>query len=364
MLCGCLLGILGGRLLVQPAFSKARLEGYAAIMGEEIAGHVAGYGAGGERDVSADMMELTLRIVTRSLFGQTTSSSDVAVVRHAMHVLQNGLISLPLPIPDWASPTRRRMQKAMAGMNQIIDSMIETRRSEGIEGRTDLLSVLLGAVDDEGDGKGMSTEEIKAQLVTLFLAGHETTSNALTWSLYLLGDNPEVAEKLHVEVDEVLGGRAGITEAPSYADYARLPYTRQALKEAMRLFPPLYVMARMAAEDVRVGPWCIPKGSEVVLWTYHVQRDPSLFERPWEFRPERFSPEMEATIPKGAYFPFGAGPRACIGTQFALIEGTLALAALTASYRFSLPAGHDVQLAPRLTLSPKGGLSMMVEPRR
>ena len=301
---------------------------------------------------------MTLRIVARTLFGHATTSREIKTISQAMAALQSSLVTANLPLPNWASPTRYRLQKHLKKLNAIVFSMIERRRREGIEERSDLLSSLLGAVDEEGDGKGLTSEEIRSQLLTLFLAGHETTSNALTWTLYLLSSAPDAERELQAEADTVLGDDHG-----QYHHYEKLTTTRKVLKESLRLFPPVYVMARMATEDVRLGEWYVPKGSEVVLWIYHVQRDPSIFRKPWEFRPERFSKEAEATLPRGAYFPFGAGSRACIGSQFAMLEATLALATLSRRYRFRTPSDHSVELAPRVTLAPKGGLPMLIEER-
>lgn len=344
------------RRLIQPAFSKKRLEGYAVAMAAESEAEAARWREGETRDLSVDMMELTLRIVCRTLFGHD-ARGDAESVRRSMQAFQDSLIGLSLPVPDWASPSKHRLRRATAALDAIIYRMIEERRAGG-EPSDDLLSMLLAAKDDEGDGRGLSEREVRDQLVTLFLAGHETTANALTWTFYLLAEHPEVEARLHAELDAVLGGRT-----PTYADLAALPYTAQVFDEAMRLYPPVYMTARKAREDVDIGGWLVPEGSEVVLWTWHTHRDPRFWDEPWAFRPERFDKVAVAARPKLAYAPFGAGPRACIGKVFAQIEGQLALATLASRWRPRLPQGYVAELHPRITLSPAGGLPVRLERR-
>ncbi len=347
------------RRMVQPAFARARMEGYAAAMVDEAARTTAQWRDGEERDLSTDMMALTLRVVGRTLFGHD-ASGDVGDVAGAMTAFQDSL-SVPDFLPKWVpSPWRRRLDRAVATLDRIIHGMIERRRAEGLGagGRSDLLQMLVDARDDEGDGQGLSLREMRDQLVTLFLAGHETTSHALTWTLYLLSQNPSAESALHAELDGVLGGRL-----PTLADLDALPYTEQVIKESMRLYPPVYMVARQAAEDTEIGGHAVPKGSEVVLWIYMTHRDPRWFADHAAFRPERFSPEGEAALPKLAWLPFGAGPRACIGRSFAMVEARLLLAVLMQRHRLSLVPGHPVEVQPRVTLVPKHGMRMIVRQR-
>lgn len=341
------------RRLVQPAFARRRLEGYADAMVEESAHEADRWRDGETLDVSRAMMEMTLRIVCRTLFGHDSTGDSDAVWR-AMDALQGSLVGLRFPIPSWMSPTEWRLRRANEVLDSIIYGLIDAR-SPGRD-HDDLLQRLVDARDD--DGSTLGRREIRDQLVTLFLAGHETTSNALSWTFHLLGQNPDVEAKLHAELDQVLEGRA-----PTYADLERLPYTSQVFDEAMRLYPPVYVMARKACEDVTIGDWSLPAGSEVVMWLWHTHRDPRWFPEPWEFRPERFTKEAIAARPRLAYLPFGAGPRACIGKVFAQIEGQLALAAIASRARLEPTPGHTVELQPRITLSPAGGLPMIVRKR-
>lgn len=346
------------RRMVQPAFAHARLAGYASIMGEEARRTLAGWRDGEVREMSGEMMELTLRVVSRTLFGHDVTPGHIADVGHAMKLFQDVLVRQD-PFPAWVpTPRRRRFAASLAALDGMTYGIIAARRASPARGHTDLLQMLVDAVDEEGDGGHLSEKELRDQLVTLFLAGHETTSHALTWTLYLLSQNPEAERALHAELDAVLAGRD-----PGYDDLARLPYTGQVVEESMRLFPPVYSLARKAREDTEIGGFPVPAGSEVILWLYMTQRDPRWFPEPGAFRPERFAPEEEAKRPKLAYLPFGSGPRACIGKVFAMVEARLLLATLAQRYRFELVRGHRVAVKPRITLVPKHGMKMIVRGR-
>ncbi|MBX3276111.1 MAG: cytochrome P450 [Sandaracinaceae bacterium] len=342
------------RRLVQPAFSKQRLEGYAAQMVAEADAEARRVRAGEPLDVSRAMMEMTLRIVCRTLFGYD-SSGDAEPVRRSLAALQSSLtgVALALPLPSFLSPQARRMKRARAELDRIIYGLIDARRPR--EPHDDLLQRLVDAVDE--DGSTLTREEVRDQLVTLFLAGHETTSNALTWTLHLLAEHPEEEARLFAELDEVLGGRL-----PTAADLPRLVYTDRVFTEAMRLYPPVYVVSRRAREDVQIGGWSIPRGSELALWIWHAHRDPRFWDEPWAFRPDRFAPGADAGRPRLAYAPFGAGARACIGKVFAQMEGVLSLATLSSRWRLRSTGAH-VELSPRVTLSPRGGLRLVPERR-
>lgn len=347
------------RRMVNPAFSSKRLAGYAQAMGAEVERALAGWYPGQVRDMSREMMDLTLRVVCRTLFNHEVkgSTDDIA---EAMDAFRN-FMGRPGVIPDWLPlPGQRATERAIVVLDAIIHEMIRARRA----GETpapeppDLLQMLVAAVDEEGDGGTLSATEIRDQLVTLFLAGHETTSHALTWTLYLLSQNPQAEAKLHAELDRVLGGRP-----PTYADLDALPYTRWCFEESMRLYPPAYTLARRAARDTQIGGYAVPAGSEVILWTYMTHHDPRWYPEPESFRPERFSPEEVARRPKLAYLPFGSGARACIGKLFAMVEGQLLLAAMCQRFRFELAPGFEVAMHPRVTLSPKNGMRMSLARR-
>jgi cytochrome P450 len=217
--------------------------------------------------------------------------------------------------------------------------------------------MLLNSVDETG--QGMTDKQIRDEIVTLFLAGHETTANALSWTWYLLAQHPTVAQKLYDEIDSVLRGKA-----PTLADLKHLPYTEQVLQESMRLYPPVWNMSRQALTDVEIGGYIIPKGSEVNLNTYAMHHDPRWWEEPEHFIPERFSSEREKQTPRMAYLPFSSGPRVCLGNHFAMMEARLILATLAGHYRLTVPDGYQLEMEPLIALRPRGGLHMTVQERQ
>ena len=331
------------RKLMQPAFHRKTIATYA----EHITAHAdrVDWPDGGQIDVDSEMMSLTLKIVCKTLFDHDVET-DTDEVAAAMEALRMGV--QPELLPAWVpTPRRRRMGRAMAGLDRIIDELVARRKQEGL--RSDLLSLLL---DVEG---GMSHQQLRDELVTLFLAGHETTSHAMTWTWYLLSQHPEVEERLHAEVDRVLGGRA-----PTVADLPDLPWTDAVIHESMRIYPPVYAVARVASEPVEVGGWQLEAGAQVLCWIYHCHHNPKVFEEPEAFRPERF---QAPTFPKHAYIPFGSGARMCIGAGFAALELRLLLANLSQRYTMSLVNGHRVSLHPRVTLSPRNGMPMIARYR-
>ena len=353
------------RRMVQPAFAPARMAEYARVMVEEsLRTADAWSAAAGPREIGQEMMTLTLRIVSAALFGHDVPNADIEVVARAMHAFQRSL-STPDFLPSWLpNPPRRRLERSLAALDDIIHRLIEQRMAQlqseqaastpATPTRTDLLELLVTAVDVEGRGGKLTIKEVRDQLVTLFLAGHETTSHAMTWTFACLAQSPEAERALHAELDAVLGQRA-----PTLADLERLPYTEQVVSEAMRLYPPVYAIARRAREDTEVGGFRVPKGSEVMIWVYLTHRDPRFFPDPEAFRPERFEKERAAALPKLAYLPFGAGPRACIGRTFAMMEARLILATLAQRHRLVLGRGQSLAAVPRITLTPKRGMRMV-----
>jgi cytochrome P450 len=347
------------RRMIQPAFSQARLAGYAAAMSSEAVNAAASLADERGEDVDVDrlMMELTLRVVSRALFSHDAGGATTEIVSQAMTAFQTRANSVGFAFPWLPTPSRDRAARALETLDKMVYDLIASRRASKAAppDPPDLLHMLVTAIDEEGDRAGLSEKEVRDELVTMFLAGHETTSNALTWALYFLSQNPEAWNALAREVDGVLEGRA-----PTLADLERLPYTEQVVKEAMRLRPPVFMMARRAREDTTIGGYPIPRGSEIVLWLYHTHHDARWYPEPEAFRPERFAPAEEAKLPKLAFVPFGAGPRACIGKMFAMIEARLILAAFVQKVRFELPAGTVLEASPKITLSPKDGLKMRV----
>jgi len=344
------------RRMVNPAFTRKRLAGYALSMSDEAVNGAARWADGQVRDMSREMMDLTLRVVTRTLFGHDVSHQTHQVAE-AMEAFRNALGVHNL-FPKWIPmPQRSRTERGLATVNRIIFEMIERRRS-GVQPRAeppDLLQLLLDAVDEEGDGGTLSAAEIRDQLITLFVAGHETTSHALTWTLYLLSQYPGAEARLHEELDEVLAGRV-----PTFEDLDRLPYTAQIFDEAMRLYPPAYSLARRAERDTQIGDYAVPTGSEVVIWIYMTHHDPRWYPDPERFDPSRFAPELVVKRPKLSFLPFGRGARACVGKAFALMEGRLILATLAQRFRFELAQDQRVAMSPRVTLAPKHGMRMVL----
>ncbi len=350
------------RRMIQPAFHHERIAGYGEVMVEHAERLAHRWQDGETRDVSLEMSRLTLSIVGRTLFDADVESEadEIGEALTTAVTLFGRTVTLPyfhildrLPLPS-----NRRFEKAKARIDATIARMIAERRRSPA-GRSDLLSLLIAASDPEGDGGKMTDAQVRDEAVTIFLAGHETTANALNWTWYLLSRNPEVEEKLHGELDAVLGGCA-----PGVADLPKLAYTEMVLAESMRLFPPAWIIGRRALGDYEVGGYDVPKRSIVVASQWVTHRDPRYFPVPERFDPERFRPEAKAARPKFSYFPFGGGPRVCIGEGFAWMEGVLLLATLARRWRLRLEPGQAIAPAPSITLRPKHGLRMTLGRRR
>ena len=349
------------RRMMQPAFHHQRIKGYGEVMVEHAARLSGRWKDGETRDVAREMTRLTLAIVGRTLFDSDVESEAEEIGGALTTALSLFASTLTLPFMGLLDrlPTRsnRRFERAKARIDATIYRMIEERRRSPGD-RTDLLSLLLVAADTEGDGGGMSDTEVRDEAITLFLAGHETTANALTWTWYLLSQNPEAEARLHAEVDAVLAG-----SPPGAEDLPRLRYTEMVLAESMRLFPPAWIVGRRALEPYEVGGFTVPKDSIVVASQWVTHRDPRHFPDPERFDPERWRPEAREARPKFSYFPFGGGPRVCIGESFAWMEGILLLATLAKGWRLRLAPGHPVVPSPSITLRPKHGMQMTLERR-
>ena len=346
------------RRLSQPAFSKQNLSGYDRHITEEASLIAATWVDGGEVDMSEEMMTLTLRIVARALLGADMTGSVTAVaeaLEAALALWQKGFNPFTRLLHELPTPTRRRFRRAKAEMDRIVDSLVRTHRLG--EGRADNLLGMLTAATDEESGTGLSDQELRNEVITMMMAGHETTANAMTWTWYLLSQHAEVEARMHAEIDAVLGERL-----PSAADLESLVYTRRVLTEAMRLYPPAWSTSRTALEPIELGGHRIPKGTLLFVSQWICHRDPRWFDEPEVFRPERWNDGWQPR--KGAYFPFGAGPRQCIGERFAWMEGVLLLAFLGRRWRFRLVEGHRVVPQAMVTLRPKYGMAMIAESRR
>lgn len=351
------------RRLAQPAFHRERIQRYGEEMVVKAIAARERWRDGEELDVTHEMMRLTLAVVAKTLFDADVDDeadeigAALTELMLMFPILLHPLAPLILRMPFM--PQVRRFRKAMSRLDRIIYSLIEERRRANPveqQSRGDLLSMLLMATDVEGDGGGMSDLQLRDETMTIFLAGHETTANALAWTWYALARNPDVERELHRELDEVLGGRT-----PSPADYPRLPYTEMVLAESMRLFPPAWGLGRYASSDTKIGEWDVPKDALVVLSQWVTHKDPRFWPDPEKFDPLRFTAEAKAQRPKMAYFPFGAGPRICIGEGFAWMEGVLLLATIAQQWKFD--RGPDVDHAALITLRPKTAMRMRVKRR-
>ncbi len=346
------------RRLVQPAFHRDRLAGYGAVMVDRAEKVRNQWQPGQPFDVLQEMMRLTLAIVAKTLFSTEVDSEadEIGVALTEVFSLFE-IILMPFSelLEKLPLPAVRRFKRARKRLDETIYRLIAERRASGNDAG-DLLSMLLLAQDEEGSG-GMTDEQVRDEALTLFLAGHETTADALTWTWYLLSQNPAAEAAFHAELDRVLGGRL-----PSLEDLPQLRYTESVFAEALRLYPPAWGIGRRALEDFPIGDFVIPARSVVLMSPYVVHRDPRWFSDPLTFRPERWSVE-DPSRPKFAYFPFGGGARVCIGERFAWMEGTLLLAAIGQRWRLRMEPGHRVERHARITLRPKYGMRMIAEPR-
>jgi cytochrome P450 len=347
------------RKLIQPAFYHAQLVTYGAIMVGHALRTIDSLDDGAVVEIQEEMARLTLAIVVETLFGADVTREAKEVGRLMIAVLDgaNDRLNRILRLPSWV-PTRRNLQekRALARLDELLDSFIAAHRASS-EKPADLLSVLLAAADEDS-GIRMSDRQLHDEMMTLFLAGHETTAMALTWTWYLLSQHPEVEEKLVAEVSRVLRGRA-----PAVADLAQLPYTEMVVRETMRLYPPAAGFAREPIEDVRIGTYDVPRGSLVTVNTYALHRDPRFFDDPDRFDPERFSAGWEERIPRYAFLPFGGGPRVCIGNGFAMMETRLIVATVVQHCHLSLEPGQEIAPMQLVTVRPKHGIRMRLRHR-
>ena len=349
------------RRLLQPAFHRQRIVGYGGAMVELAERHQQRWTNGEVIDVHQEMMRLTLAIVGKTLF-DTDVEGDSQEIGHAlntfMHLFKFAVLPFSEILEKLPIPPVLRMKKARARLDRIIYRFIEERRRSG-EDRGDLLSMLLAAEDNEAGGKRMDNDQIRDECVTLILAGHETTANALTWTLYLLAQHPKIAERLKRELDHVLSDRP-----PSPEDYPNLKYAEMVLSESMRLYPPAWGIARTVIEPYEAFGTMFPRNAIILTSQWITHRDERWHPNPLSFDPERWTPQARAGRPKFSYFPFGAGPRQCIGESFAWMEGVLLLASIARNWRFSLVPDTRVELLPVITLRPKFGMKLRLEKNR
>lgn len=350
------------RRLTQPAFHRQRVASFAKIMTDSVADMLEGWRPSAERgtpvQVDAEMLRLTLGIVGKALFSRDLSD-EADTVGQAFDVIRRyvtnrvtSIIKLPASFP---TPQNRRFRRAIANAEQVVYDLVAERRRGG-SSADDLLSMLMESRDEE-TGEGLSDRELRDQVITIMGAGYETTTQALAWTWYLLAKHPEIENQLRGEINSALGGRT-----PTYEDLPRLKYTLMVFQEAMRLYPPVWALARTAIDDDEIGGYRVPANAEILLFPYITHRHPKYWDNAEEFDPQRFSPEKEAARPRYAYFPFGGGPRLCIGNTFALMEAQLIIAMVVQRYRLQLAEGQTVEPEASVTLRPRDGIRMTLQP--
>lgn len=346
------------RRLIQPAFHRRRIAGYADVMVRLAEASMPAWGSAEARDVHADLAGLTLEIVGETLFGADVRGATEAV-GEALELTMGRYAGEHYGglLPLWV-PTRhnRRIVAAIRRVDAVIQGIIGERRASGAE-TDDLLSMLLHAQDE--DGSRMSDAQLRDECLTLFLAGHETTALATSYALFLLACHPEIQEEVAAELDAVLGART-----PTIDDVSRLHATTRALKEGMRLYPPAWSIGRQAMRPVHVGGHDLPAGTQFAIFQYGLHRDPRHFPEPERFLPGRWTEDFERSLPKLAYMPFGAGPRICIGNTFAMVEGVLLLACLLRRFHVELAQAPHLDLLFSITLRPSAGVRVRLRPRK
>ena len=353
------------RRLMQPQFHRNRIEGYGAVMQDYADHHQRAWADGQRVDMAGEMGTLTLRIVVKTLFG-IELPDDVRRIGEAFVLINNYLVSRVNQPPRLRKflhrmpvPYTLRFKRARARLDRIIYEVIEQRRESPAQS-DDLLSLLLQTQFEGDDGRplSMTDQQVRDQTITLFAAGHETTAVCLTWTWYLLASHPELQARFHAELDDVIGDRP-----PTLADLPNLAFTDQVLAESLRLYPPIWFWSRMAFQPFELGGYDIPPGALLAAPQLIVQRDARWFDEPLEFRPDRWTTEFRENLPRFAYYPFGGGPRQCIGEGFAMMEAKLILATLGQRWGVHHDPRHKIEMLPLISLRPKGGMPMHLERR-
>ena len=346
------------RRMIQPSLGRKRLRTYAEAMVDETHTKIEGWPKGDRFDLAEAMVQLTLGIVLRVLF-DVELSDRAGAAAGAIEGFRAAVGTSQL-VPPWIpTAANRRINRALRDTDALMSEMVADRKRlspSELAARDDLLSALVAATDEE-TGEGMTERQLRDELLTLFFAGHETTSNALAWTFHLLSQHPDELERLQTVVDDVLGDRTATVD-----DMPALAPCQAAIEESMRLFPPVPAFGRLATVDVDLGDYTIPAGSEIAMWPYWAQRDARWWEAPEAFRPERFAPDAPKPKP-GSYQPFGGGQRTCIGKHFALMEATLILATVLQKVELDALEPHRVRMRQAITLSPRDGLPFVVRPR-
>ena len=341
--------------LIMPGFHKTRVDAYAPTMVDYTSDMVRGWQEGEQRDFRDEMVQLTLRVVAKTLF-DTDLAHDSETVHDAMQAIMEALIDhaqTPIPAPRWwPSERNKRMVRALDSMDGVIERLIDSRRKQKKD-RGDLMSHVVFAADEEGS---MSAQQMRDELMTLIFAGHETTAHTLTWAWYLLATNRDKLAKAQREIDETIGDRPiGID------DLRELPYLEMCLKESLRRLPAVWIYGREAQTDLRLGGYSFPKGAILAVSPLATGRNAKYFDNPLEYRPERWTREFERQLPKGAYVPFAAGPRVCLGKQFAMMEMRIVLGTLIQNVDVNLLEGFEPDFVPQISMNPgERGMQMRV----
>jgi len=348
------------RRLAQPAFHRNRVNDYAATMLDIASAHIRDWRGGESRNIGQEMTALTLGIAVRTLFS-TTLPEEARRVGHAMTFLMRYSLRrqrLPFRIPEtWPTPSNRRANRELGFIDSLVYRIISERQAAGNSRHyNDLLALLMGAMDE--DGTQMTPQQLHDETMTLFLAGHETTAQMLAWTWYALSQNPAAEARLHEELRDILG-----TRPMDAADFARLPYLQAVMNEVLRLYPPAYIMAREAIEPCEIGGYEFRPGVTLLFSQWLMHRDARYYDDAEAFRPERWLDGLEKRLPPGAHFPFGDGPRRCIGQGFALMEAAVVIATLARRFHLKLVPGHPVVGEPLVTLRPRHGIRMTLYAR-
>ena len=354
------------RRLMQPQFHHRRIAGYAETMTQFSHRHMEAWEDKARIDLAGEMSNLTLQIVVKTLFGLELPDT-VRRIGAAFELANDYIKTRDNQPPALRSlfhrlplPSTRRFRRGLEYLDQTVYGLIEERRKHGLESE-DLLSLLLNVRDEEASHPSeavMTDQQVRDEAITLFAAGHETTAMALTWTWYLLAAHPDVQARFHAELDEILGGRT-----PTPEDLPNLAFTNRILTESMRLYPPIWSTGRMTFEPITLRGYEIPAGAFLIAPPLLIHRDPRWFDDPLEFHPDRWTAEFKDQLPRFAYYPFGGGPRVCIGDGFAWMEAMLILATLGQKWAMRHDSGHRIELLPLVSLRPKGGMPMFLERR-
>lgn len=346
------------RRLAQPVFHQKRISGYGEIMVDYTNRMLQSWQDGEVHDIHADMMRLTLEIVMKSIFNKDVNAGEAKVVADALDIAMHWFESKRRQnflVWEWfPRPENIQYRQAIAQMDAAIYQLIQARRNNNEESH-DLLSMLMNAEDEETHER-MNDKQLRDEVATLMLAGHETTANTLSWTWMLLSQYPQVREKLQAELQQVLQGKL-----PTVEDLRRLPYTQQVIKESMRLYPPVSLMGREVAQDTTIGDYEVSQGTAIMISQWVMHRHPKYFDNPEAFQPERWTEDFEKQLPRGVYIPFGDGPRICIGKGFAQMEAALLLATIAQKFQVDVVPGFAIVPQPSITLRPEYGIKVTLK---